>query len=328
MCTAISLINLDHYFGRTLDYNISYGESVAISPRLFPFPFKRVSDTKRHYAIIGMAAISQNYPLYYDAANEKGLAMAGLLFPQNAVYRSYAKDMDNITPYELIPWVLGQCTTILEAKKLLENTNIINLQFGEEYPLSPLHWIISDKTASITVEPMKIGLKIYDNPVGVLTNNPTFDIHMHNLANYMHLTPYEPENRFLKEVEITPHCRGLGAMGLPGDFSSMSRFIKAIYTKTNSVSKETEFESVNQFFHILNSVSVPRGSVITPDNKAEITLYASCINTSKGIYYYQTYENSRINGINLRLENLNSDRLISYSLTNKPEINIQNQSVF
>ncbi len=324
MCTAISYKNLNHYFGRTLDYHLSYNEFITISPRIFPFPFNRVSDFKRHFAIIGMATISQNYPLYYDAMNEKGLATAGLLFPENAVYHPYAKDMDNVAPYEFIPYILGQCATVDEVKKLLKTVNIISLPFNEEYSLTPMHWLISDKNCSITVEPMESGLKIYDNPIEVLTNNPAFELQRHNLSNYMHLSPVDPENRFLKSVDLSPYCRGMGALGLPGDFSSSSRFIRAVYAKTNSVSPETELDSVTQFFHILSTVSLPRGSVVTPDEDMEITQYASCLNADKGIYYYKTYANSRINGVNMRRENLNSDRLISYSLIKEQEINIQN----
>ncbi len=324
MCTAISYKNINHYFGRTLDYHLSYDEFITISPRIYPIPFKRVSDIKSHYAIIGMATVSENFPLYYDAVNEKGLAMAGLLFPGNAVYRPYAKDMDNIAPYELIPYILGQCTAVCEAERLLEKINIISLEFSEKYPLSPMHWIISDKSSSITVEPLKSGLKIYKNPVGVLTNNPIFEIHMHNLANYMHLSPKEPENKLTDDVKLSPYSLGMGAIGLPGDCSSASRFVRAVYTKTNSASEETEFGSITQFFHILNSVYQVRGSVLTSEGKQEITQYSSCMNTDKGIYYYTTYSNSRINGVSLRRENLNSDRLISYSLIKEQEINIQN----
>ncbi len=324
MCTAISYKSLNHYFGRTLDYHISYNESITISPRIYPFFFKRVSDIKSHYAIIGMATVANNYPLYYDAMNEKGLSMAGLLFPENAFYKPYAKDMKNLAPYELIPWILGQCRGVDDAIRLLNETNIIDLPFNEEYPLTPMHWIVSDKDKSITVEPIEGGLKIYDNPVGVLTNNPPFDIQMHNLSNYMQLSPFEPENRLLKDVKLSPYCRGMGAIGLPGDFSSPSRFIKAVYAKTNSVSFETESENIGQFFHILNTVSVPKGNVITNSGREEITLYSSCLNTDKGIYYYTTYSNNRINGVSLRRENLNSDRLISYSLIKEQEINIQN----
>lgn len=324
MCTAISFNTRDHYFGRNLDYDISFGESVTITPRIFPFPFRRVSDIKSHFAIIGMAVVSNNYPLYFDGTNEKGLSAAGLLFPDNAVYRSYAKDMKNIAPFEFIPWVLGQCANISEAKELLMHTNILDISFSVEYPNTPMHWLISDKDGSITVEPRSDGLKIYDNPIGVLTNNPPFDIQLHNLSNYMTLSAKAPQNNFLKDVSLKVYSRGMGALGLPGDFSSQSRFIKAVFVKTNSVSNETEFESISQFFHILASVSQVRGCVLSENDTFELTRYSSCCNTSKGIYYYTTYANNRINGVNMRRENLNSDRLISYSLLTEQDINIQN----
>ena len=324
MCTAATYTSKDHYFGRTLDYEFSYHETVTITPRNYSFRLRKAPSLEHHYAFIGMAMVIENYPLYYDATNEKGLSMAGLNFSGNTEYKPYAEGRDNITPFELIPWILGQCATIVEAKKLLERINLVNIPFSDELPLSPLHWMISDKNDSITVECVKEGLKVYENPVGILTNNPPFDFQLLHLSNYMNLTNKVPVNRFSENLMLAAYSRGMGAMGLPGDLSSASRFVKAAFTKMNSFSGESESESISQFFHILGSVTQQRGCVQVRDDQYEITIYTSCCNMDKGIYYYTTYENSQISGVDMYKENLDGTTPVSYPLITGQQIRMQN----
>ena len=324
MCTATTYKTKDFYFGRTLDYEFSYGDEVTITPRNYPFHFKETEDINSHYAIIGMAYIAENYPLYYDAINEKGLGIAGLNFVGNAVYQDKVEQKDNIAQFELIPWILCQCSTVKEARVLIEKINILNVPFNDNLPLAQLHWIIADSQEAITVESVKDGIKIYDNPVGVLTNNPPFDKQLFALNNYMHLSPKSPENTFAKFLDLDLYSRGMGAMGLPGDLSSQSRFIRVAFTKMNSLSGDGEKESVSQFFHILNSVDQQRGCCELEYGKYEITLYTSCCNADKGIYYYTTYDNHQINAVDMHRENLDSNELIRYPLIKDEQINIQN----
>ncbi len=324
MCTAITYYTKDHYFGRNLDLEYSYKETVTITPRNYEFKFRQAGEISNHYAIIGMAYVSSNFPLYYDAINEKGLGMAGLNFPTNADYKEIDEEKNNVAPFEFIPYILSQCSNVEEARKLLKNINIAKINFSDELPASPLHWIISDKEKSITVESVKDGLKIYDNPVGVLTNNPTFDIHMFNLNNYMSLSTEQAVNNFSKNLNLDTYSRGMGAIGLPGDLSSASRFVKATFTRMNSKSGDSESESISQFFHILGSVYQQRGLVHMGEGKYEITIYSSCCNMDKGIYYYVTYENSQITGIDMNKENLDSSDLINYDLVKGQQIFMQN----
>ena len=256
MCTAVTYKTKDQYFGRNLDLEYSYKETVTVTPRNFPYHFRKMGKMEKHFALVGMAYIADGFPLYYDATNEKGLSIAGLNFPGNAEYKPFCPTKDNITPFELIPWVLGQCATVDEAEKLLSRINLLDESFSPELPLSPLHWILSDARRSITLEPLKEGLRIYENPVGVLTNNPTFDYQLFNLNNYMRLAKCQPENTFSQKLPLETYSRGMGALGLPGDASSMSRFVRAAFVKMNSVSGESEEESVNQFFHILKAVEM------------------------------------------------------------------------
>lgn len=320
MCTAISLKTKDHYFGRNLDLEYHYNESVTITPRNFRLKFTNNDVSGSHYAIIGIATVENGYPLYYDGTNEKGLSAAGLHFPGNAVYKESDPERINIAPFEFIPWLLGNFESVDDAMPALEKLNIVNLPFSEAYPPSPLHWLISDKNQSITLEALPCGVKIYNNQIGVLTNNPTFDIQMFNLNNYMGLSVNNPENTFADDVSLNIYSRGMGGLGLPGDLSSMSRFVRAAFTKLNSVSSGEEQDSVGQFFHILSSVAHTRGTVKV-EGKDEITVYSSCTNTDRGIYYYTTYENRRITAVDMHRENLDSQNLASYPL-------LKNQDIF
>lgn len=304
MCTAITFSSRDHYFGRTLDYEKSYGESVVITPRNYKFPFYT------HYAMIGMAHVAKNYPLYYDAVNEAGLGMAGLKFPDNAHYNNPQVGMQNVASYELIPFVLGQCSNVEEARAVLENVNIISKSFGENLPPSPLHWLVADKEVSLVVEQTKDGMHLYDNPIGVLTNNPPFESQMYHLCQYMNLSSAPAENRFANEIPLEAYSRGMGAMGLPGDVSSSSRFVRAAFTKLNSVCGQTEKESVNQFFHILRTVEQVRGCVELEKGVYEITIYTSCANLDKGIYYYTTYADPTPRSTDMYESDLNGEELI------------------
>jgi len=320
MCTAVTYKTDCFYFGRTLDNDFSYSEQVTVTPRNFVFDFRNGKTIKKHLAIIGMAYVADGYPLYYDAVNEKGLCMAGLNFVGNAYYFYPAYDKDNKAQFELIPYILSQCENVAKAKELLEKINITGEAFNGELPAAQLHWIIADKTQAITVESVKDGLKVYDNPVGVLTNNPPFDMQMFNLNNYMSLSPLPPQNEFSSAVELGAYSRGMGAIGLPGDLSSQSRFVRAAFTKLNSVSDKDEKSSVGQFFHIIGSVEQTRGCCVLENGKHEITVYTSCCNADKGIYYYTTYNNHQITAVDMNRENLGSDKLITYPLENSEKI--------
>ena len=250
--------------------------------------------------------------------------MAGLNFVGNAHYFKNKNGKSNIAQYEFIPWILGKCTSTDEAKELISNINITDTPFSEHMPVGQLHWIIADKNSAITVESVSDGIKVYDNPLGVLTNNPPFDEQMFRLNDYMHLSSRQPKNTFSDKLELKAYSRGMGAIGLPGDLSSQSRFVRVAFVKANSVSGKGETESVSQFFHILGSVDQPRGCCEVADGKYEITIYTSCCNADKGIYYYTTYDNHRISAVDMRKESLDGNELISYPMITEEKINCQN----
>lgn len=324
MCTAATYKTKNFYFGRTLDYEFSYGDEVTVTPRNFCFRFRHMGKVKTHYAMIGMAYVADDYPLYYDAVNEKGLGMAGLNFVGNAKYQDVQAGRENVAQFEFIPWILSQCATVLEARKALEKMNLVGTPYSEKLPCASLHWMIADKDAAIVVECVEDGLHVYDNPVGVLTNNPPFPVQMFMLNNYMHVSPSQPENHFAKELPLAAYSRGMGGLGLPGDLSSASRFAKVAFTKMHAISGESEAESVSQFFHILGSVEQQRGCCEVEPGKYEITIYTSCVNADKGIYYYTTYENHQIQAVDMHRENLDGDTLRRYPLINEEQIRVVN----
>lgn len=306
--------------GRTLDYEFSYGEQITITPREFPFEFRHDGRLEKHYAMIGMAHVAAGYPLYYDAVNEKGLGMAGLNFVGNAHYSEPVSGRRNVAQFEFIPWVLSQCADLAQARSLLAQMNLVGTPFSGQLPAAQLHWIIADRTGAITVESVADGLKIYDNPVGVLTNNPPFDTQMFQLNNYMHLSPRQPQNLFSDELELQAYSRGMGALGLPGDLSSASRFVRVAFTKLHAVSAEDEESSVGQFFHILGSVEQPRGCCEVSEGAYEITIYTSCWNADQGIYYYTTYTNHQITAVDMHREELDDKDIICYPMLGKEQI--------
>ena len=180
--------------------------------------------------------------------------------------------------------------------------------------------MISDSSSTIVVEPLEDGLKIYENPVGVLTNNPTFDKQLFNLNDYRGLSNKNPLNTFGKNIDLDEYSRGMGAIGLPGDLSSSSRFIKVAFTRANS------FESnVSQFFHILGSVEQQKGCTFIDDpDLYEYTMYTSCYDIEESVLYYRTYFNSQINRVDLNNEDLDSDKLIDYPLVDEENFNFIN----
>lgn len=324
MCTAATYRTDDFYMGRTLDYEFSYGEEITVMPRNFPLSFRHGGGSDRHYAIIGMAHVADGYPMFYDAVNEKGLGMAGLNFAASARYSEPEDGKQNVAQFEFIPWVLSQFASLGQARSAIEKINLVGTTYDSRYPAAKMHWIIADKSGAITVEPTEGGLKIYDNAPGVLTNEPPFDMQLFNLNNYMRLSPRQPENSFSDALDLGTYSRGMGGLGLPGDLSSMSRFVRAAFTKLNSLSGSGEAESVGQFFHILGSVEQVRGCCEVAQDKYEITIYTSCFNADKGVYYYTTYNNRRITAVDMHRENLDSDSLARYPMLDKEDVLRQN----
>lgn len=327
MCTSIAMTQQHFYFGRNLDLEYSFGEEVVLTPRQYVFRYRKEEAAAAGYAMIGMANVVEDYPLYAEAVNEKGLGMAGLNFPGNAFYFPEPQEQGhNVTPYELIPWVLSSCSTVDEAEALLRNTRLVAIPFNEKLPLAPLHWHIADRNRSLVLEPMADGIRLFDDPVNVLTNNPTFDFQLMNLNQYLNLTPGYPENRFQKALSLKPFGQGLGAFGLPGDYSPVSRFVKAAFLRANAPEAESPEASVTQFFHMLDAVAMVKGSVVTPEGRMDMTTYSCCVDADAGVYYYKTYGNNQITGVDMHREDLESGSLFLFPLVEGQQFRWQQDS--
>lgn len=324
MCTCIDFKTTDNYFGRNLDLEYRFNEKVVITPRGYEFKLKNGNVINTKSALIGMATVVNDYPLYAEASNESGLSMAGLYFPGNAKFFEPDASKLNLSPYELIPYLLGLYSTVSEVRGVFDNLNITNTAFMDNMPVTDLHWMISHGNDCIVVEQMQDGLKVYDNPLGVLTNNPPFDYHLINVNNYINLTPNCAKNRFSNKINLSQYGQGMGALGLPGDTSPASRFVRAAFNKLNSSCKGDEEESVSQFFHILDSVAMVKGATVTAEGKYDITSYSCCINVSKGIYYYKTYTNNQITAVRMTDKEKNKKELSVYDLVEEQQIRYEN----
>ncbi len=323
MCTAITFSAAHACFGRNLDLEYTYDERVVIAPRCFPFTFRNLPPLSHHHAMIGMATVVEGYPLYYDAMNEHGLCMAGLNFVGNAVFEKTPISPVPLATFELIPYLLGNYKSVAEVKEALDRICILDTAFSEELPCAELHWIIADKTDTIVLECQEDGMHVYDTPLGVLTNNPPFPHQMQHLSNFRNLSAEESQNRFCKELSLPAYSRGMGALGLPGDLSSSSRFVRAAFVKCNSAKPDTPIDTVGQFFHLLGAVEQQEGCVRLKGG-CERTQYSCCCDTDDLVYYYRTYQNSRICGVRLAPKECSADALSIFPLMLSQEIRMQN----
>ena len=310
MCTAIFDNRCGAFFGRTLDLEESLGEEIVICHKEYPIALRHHSGAERRYSVMGVATVRDGFPLFYDGVNEAGVAAAALNFPVSAKYADFKEEKLNLASFELIPYVLGTCGSLAEVRELFENVNITSDGFSTALPPSPLHWIFADKGGAVTVESTAEGLKVYDNPVGVLTNEPKFDFQLIRLADYSNLDALPPKNSLCRDFQPTRYSRGLGGVGLPGDFSSPSRFVRAVFVKDHISSDGAK--PIERFFHTMRSVFVPRGCVITDEGREVETVYTSCIDLETLTYHFTTYARSEIRSI--PLQNVGGKRLFRFPL--------------
>ncbi len=340
MCTALSLLSKDkHYFGRNNDLEYQWGQEIVITPRNYVWDYKYQPSAKCQHAIIGMAYNlplgNKKYPLYAECANEKGLAAAGLNFPSNAFYPEHGaiKGAFELAPYELIPYVLSNFSTVKEVQAWLAKVNLqlVNTPIIPQIPPAPLHVIFYDKNDDcITLEPTKDGLKIYDNELGILTNNPPFDWQLQNLAFYQNLGVEQKTESTWVKYKSMPFGQGFASVGMPGDWTPPSRFVRTAFLKAVSDGIKENEAALTQFFHILDNVAMVKGSIRFPSHQPgvvseDITLYTSCIDLEESIFYYKTYFNNQIEAVCLMNENLDSLEPIAYPFAQKQSIKFLNK---
>lgn len=286
MCTAIKYEN---YFGRNFDLDFEFEQNILLMPRYFEIKRRNTAPLTDHFAVLGMGIISDGFPLYYDAVNEKGLCMAGLNFPGYAKYNDTEKDRENVTTFELIPSVLGTAQDVNEAIEYIKSINITSVPFSKIYPVTPLHWMIADKDRSVIIEAEERGIRIYENTADILTNSPAYDTQLFNLSNYMSVSPRAPKNRFSDKLDLKSYSFGMGGLGLPGDFSSMSRFVKGAFILHNSPKALPGENGRAHFYRLLYSVAMTKGAVLTESGMPEYTQYSSCIDLCELCYSFTSY---------------------------------------
>lgn len=329
MCTSLSIKSNEghHFFGRNMDLAYDFNQSVLILPRNYQFEDKVTGNMiKTKYAIIGIGTVIDNHPAMADGMNEKGLACAGLNFDGYAYFEEkIVPDKINIAAYDFLHWVLSNHETIDQVKEAIKNIELVDVPINENTPVSMLHWMIVDKSGkSIVVEKTKEKLAVHDNPIGVMTNNPTFDWHLTNLNEYMYLHPNQPKDTMWHNKELKPLGIGAGTLGIPGDFASVSRFIRIAYIRSHMPSIENDITTVTQFFHMLDYVKMVKGGVITKEGMEDLTRYSSCMDQEKGIYYYRNYDNNRINAVDMNKENLDASEIKVFPYLTNQDINYQN----
>lgn len=302
MCTAIRFVDDsgNMYFGRNLDWSCSYGERVVITPvRYKPSsPFGALTEVK--HAIIGMGIVQQGAPLYFDCANDAGLAVAGLNFPGYAQYASCAVEgCTNIAAYEFPLWVSACFESVDEVEAALVDAVIVDKPINEKLPSSLLHWIIGDATRSIVVEQTAEGMQVFHNRFDVLTNQPGFMWHAENIRNYINVSPEVPGPSMWRSAELTVYGSGGGMRGLPGDYYSPSRFVRAAYLNAHYPQKSTEEENVSRLFHTLGGVAMIDGAARMTDGDFERTIFTGGVSCRTNTYYYATYDDPTIRSVAL-----------------------------
>lgn len=305
MCTAINVKtnNGDIFLGRTMDF------SYALDPQLYMvnkgYQWNTLANThsiKTRYSFMG---IGQDIsPIAFaDGINEMGFSVAVLYFPGYANY-DLAKTEDNKKPaianIELVKFLLSTCSSVEEAKKLVCKIRIIGVEDPVTNSVAPLHWIMADKSGDCAVvEKMVDGLHIMDNPIGVLSNSPEFTWQMTNLRNYMNVTSTQKKEAIWGDITLTPFGQGAGGFGIPGDYTSPSRFVRAAFQKHNTNFLKTCDEAVVACFHIMDSVSIPKGVVMTKRGTSDYTQYTAFMNLRTNEYYFKSYNNSSIVSVKL-----------------------------
>ena len=294
MCTAISFHSSPFLFGRNLDLDRRYDESIVCLGRRFAFPYRYSTAREGGFAIFGTATVNCGIPMFYDAVNEAGLYMAGLNFPKSAGYGTLSDEKSNLLIHELIPFVLSRCRSVNEALGVLGKIRIVDEAFSPQYPVAKLHFFVADKNQSVAAEPMAGKMFLAENPYGVLTNDPPLPEHLKNI---------EKAAAGLKRGELLRYPE------ISASPTSESRFIRAAVCSKMAEKGATEAMAINQLFHVLSHVAVTEGTAdVSPYHK---TVYTSVCSPKSHSYYYSTYENPGIKSVTFSEDNFRSNRMFS-----------------
>lgn len=316
MCTSLTLRTKDdhHLFARTMDFTLDLNQSIIITPRQYKWENISGETIIAKQAVVGMGIDYQGKVILADGLNESGMTCAALYFPGFASYSPKLDDSNtNLAPFDFVLWSLTQFDSVQAVKKEINKVSFVDVPLSILNTTPPLHWILSDKSGEcIVIESTNQGLHVYDNPVGVMTNSPEFSWHLQNLRQYIGLRAKQFEPTQWGDLTLSAFGQGSGSVGLPGDFTPPSRFVRAAYWKQNIKGVENEIEGITAIFHILSTCEVPGGGVVTLDNIEDNTIYTSAMCLESGTYYYHTYDCRQISAVNLFNENLDTDKIKMY----------------
>jgi len=313
MCTSIRFADASSnlYLARNLDWTFGYGERVVVTPTGYDTssPFGAVP--RIQHAVIGMGIVEEDTPLYFDCGNDAGLAVAGLNFPGYARYAPEpVEGATNVAAYEFPLWVASQFASVEEVEAALADVVIVDRPINEKYPSSLLHWIIGDATRAIVVEHTSEGLQVFDDDVDVLANQPGFSWHHENLRNYLNASPEFPEEIVLGRAHLGPFGSGSHMRGIPGDYYSPSRFVRAAYVNAHYPDKASEEENVSRAFHTLQQVAMVDGSAAMGDGEFEKTIYTGLYSARTRTYYWNTYDDPAIRRVAMADHALDGSKLV------------------
>lgn len=325
-CTTFRLQSQDGAWitGRSMELGLDLKSNVMLVPRQFALTAMQPGMTaglgwSAKYGFLGINTFDLNVAT--DGMNEVGLTAHALYIPGFFEYQSYvAENKNTIANTDLVNWALSQFETVEEVSEALKNITVYGLDIPQ-IGVQPLHWAFRDaKGGSIVIEYVNKQLMVYENPIGVLTNAPTFDWHINNLRNHINLTNINVAGLTLGKTTLKPLGQGTGLLGIPGDYTPPSRFLRATALAFASQPVPTAREASNLAFHILNAVDIPIGVVAervpgkegTKDALAyEQTQWVTVYDLKNKIAYFRTYGNLNIRQINLNKMNF-SGKVIQY----------------
>lgn len=325
-CTGILLHAADGAVvrGRTMEFGTPLDSDVLLIPRGLAMSGIATDGNANglqwttKYAAVGLNGLQ--LPVLVDGLNEKGLGGGLFYFPGFADYQAVAADEESktIAPWQLLTWALTNFATTDEVKAALQDIKVGNVEFGAWKMVPPVHLSLTDAAdKSIVVEYVAGELAIYDNPTGVLTNSPPYDWHLINLRNYITISPDPTKAVNLGSLDLDPLSTGGNLFGLPGDFSSPSRFVRATVFSVASPQQKSGQDAVMQGFHILDQFDIPEGAVPEPagsDPPFEITEWTTMSDLQTLTFYIWTFDNRAIQTINLNDLELESKEIVTYTL--------------
>lgn len=298
MCTAITLQSAEdeNFFGRTLDFSYPLEPGIYIVPKNYEW-YMAATMTKciDRYSFICVGQKVDEMIGVYDGVNEQGFAAAALYFKDYGYYNLPIQNKNPIGSADFLHYILGSCSCVDDLKELLKNVVIVSQSDDANRPSDPLHWIATDRSGkSVVIEQTRMGLKIFKNPIGVLTNSPDFYWQITNLRNYMDVSVDQPKKAYWGNLPLTSFGHGGGSTPLPGGFTSPERFVRASFLKTHVQVSQSQSEAIMTFFHIMKSLFIPKGIVRTERGAYEYSKYVALMNTNTCEYYFKTQENDQI----------------------------------